>query len=63
MLFIKTVLFLILKKSKKRLVIDYRKLNNVTIIDSTLLLLIQDILNQLKKTKYFLKFDIKDVFN
>ena len=59
----RTVLFLVLKKNKKRLVIDYRKLNNVTITDSTLLLLIQNILDQLSKTKYFSKFDIKDVFN
>ena len=61
--FIKTVLFLVLKKNSKRLVINYRKLNNITITDSKSLLLIQDTLNQLKGTKYFLKFDIKDVFN
>ena len=59
----KTILFLILKKNKKKLVINYRKLNNVIIIDSTSLSLIQDILNQLEKIKYFLKFDTKDVFN
>ena len=51
------------KKNEKRLVIDYRKLNNVTIIDSTLLLLIQDTLDQLERVKYFSKFDIKNVFN
>ena len=39
-LLMKTILFLIFKKSKKRLILDYRKLNNVTIIDSILLLLI-----------------------
>ena len=39
------VLFLVFKKSNKRLVIDYRKLNSVIITDSILLLLIQDILN------------------
>ena len=59
----RVVLFLVFKKDNKRLVIDYRKLNNVTITDLTLLSLIQDTLNQLKKVKYFSKFDIKDVFN
>ena len=59
----KTALFLIPKKNGKRLVIDYRKLNNVTITDSTPLPLIQNTLDQLSKTKYFSKFDIKDVFN
>ena len=59
----KTVLFLMSKKNKKRLVVNYRKLNNVIIIDSIPLLLIQDILDQLKETKYFSKFDIKNVFN
>ena len=59
----KIILFLVFKKNDKRFIIDYRKLNNVIITDSTLLLLIQDILDQLNKTKYFSKFDIKDVFN
>ena len=59
----KITLFLVFKKSNKRLVIDYRKLNNVIIIDSTSLSLIQDILDQLDKIKYFSKFDIKNVFN
>ena len=59
----RTTLFLVFKKGDKRLVIDYRKLNNVTIIDLISLLLIQDILNQLDKTKYISKFDIKNVFN
>ena len=59
----KTALFLIFKKNDKRLVIDYRKLNNVIITDSIPLSLIQDILDQLNKTKYFFKFDIKNVFN
>ena len=59
----KTILFLISKKSKKRLIIDYSKLNNVIITDSMLLSLVQDILDQLKKKEYFSKFDIKDVFN
>ena len=63
MSFIKIVLFLVFKKNEKKLVINCRKLNNVIITDSTSLLLIQNILNQLKKTKYFSKFDIKNAFN
>ena len=59
----RTALFLVLKKSGKRPVIDYRKLNNVTISDSIPLLLIQDTLDQLNKVKYFSKFDMKDAFN
>ena len=59
----RATLFLVFKKSKKRLVINYRKLNNVIITNSISLLLIQDILNQLKEIKYFSKFDIKNVFN
>ena len=40
-------LFLIFKSetNKKRFVIDYRKLNEKTVIDSTLLLLIEDIMD------------------
>ena len=42
-----TSLFLILKSriDKKRSIIDYRKLNKKTVIDSTSLLLIKDIIN------------------
>ena len=42
-----TSLFLIFKFkiNKKRFVIDYRKLNKEIVIDSTLLLLIRDIMN------------------
>ena len=60
---LRTALFLVPKKSGKRLVIDYRKLNSVTITDSTSLPLIQDTLDQLGKVKYFSKFDMKDAFN
>ena len=40
-------LFLILKKEGLRLVFDYRKLNEITVTDSTLLFLIDDIMNQI----------------
>ena len=46
-----TFLFLILKLEidKKRLIIDYRKLNKEIVTDSTSFLLIEDIINQIKK--------------
>ena len=44
-------LFLIFKSriNKKRSVIDYRKLNEEIVTNSTLLSLIKDIMNQIKK--------------
>ena len=58
-------LFLVLKSrtDKKRFVIDYRKLNEETVTDSILLLLIKDIMNQMKGQNYFTKVDLKNVFN
>ena len=60
-----TSLFIIFKSEtdKKRFVIDYRKLNKKIVTDSTSLLLIRDIINQIKRQKYFIKIDLKDVFN
>ena len=45
-----TSLFLIFKleTNKKRFIIDYRKLNKEIVTDSTLLLLIKNIMNQIK---------------
>ena len=58
-------LFLIFKfeTNEKRLVIDYRKLNKETVTDSTSLLLIGDMIDQIKEQKYFIKIDLKDAFN
>ena len=44
-------LFLVLKFeiNKKRSVIDYRKLNEEIVTDSTLLSLIEDMMNQIKE--------------
>ena len=58
-------LFLIFKSetNKKRLVIDYKKLNEEIVIDSTSLLLIEDMMDQIKEQKYFIKIDLKNVFN
>ena len=58
-------LFLVFKLEidKKRSIIDYRKLNEKIVTDSTLLLLIKNIMNQIKKQNYFIKIDLKNVFN
>ena len=50
-LFIITFLFLILKPetNEKQLVIDYRKLNEETVTDSTSLSLIKDMMDQIKE--------------
>jgi len=51
--------FYILKKdSSLQLVQDYRKLNQVTIKDKTLLPLIEKVINKLKEAKYFNKLDL-----
>ena len=43
--------------------IDYRKLNEEIVTDSILLLLIKNIMNQIKEQRYFIKIDLKDAFN
>ena len=51
--------FYILKKnSSLQLVQDYRKLNQVTIKDKTLFPLIREVINKLKKAKYFNKLNL-----
>ena len=63
--FITTSLFLVLKfgTDKKRSVIDYRKLNEEIVTDSTSLSLIGDMMDQIKDQRYFIKVDLKDTFN
>jgi len=46
------------KDSSLQLVQDYRKLNQVTIKDKTLLPLIGEVINKLKEAKYFNKLDL-----
>jgi len=46
------------KDSLLRLVQDYRKLNQVMIKDKTLLPLIEEMIDKLKKAKYFNKLDL-----
>ena len=51
--------FYILKKDGSlQLVQDYRKLNQVTIKDKTLLPLIGEVINKLKEVRYFNKLDL-----
>jgi len=45
------------KDSSLQLVQDYRKLNQVTIKDKTLLSLIIEVIDKLKEAKYFNKLD------
>ena len=51
------------KDSSLQLVQDYRKLNQVTIKDKTLLPLIGEIINKLKEAKYFNKLDLIQRYN
>jgi len=46
------------KDGSLRLVQDYRKLNQVTIKNKTLLPLIGEVIDKLKKAKYFNKLDL-----
>ena len=43
---------------KAKLIVEYKKLNQVTIKDKTPLPLIGDIINKLKEAKYFNKLDL-----
>ena len=60
-----TSLFLVFKfeTDKKRSIIDYRKLNEEIVTDSTSLSLIENIINQIKEQYYFIKINLKNVFN
>ena len=52
---------MVLKKDGKfRLYIDYRQLNNITIKNRYLLLLIEELKDRLYKAKYFTKLDLRD---
>lgn len=56
-------MFLVPKPERKRPVVDYRKLNEVTLKDSTTLPLIQDILDQIHGAQWFIKIDLRNAFN
>ena len=51
------------KNEKLRLYIDYRKLNEIIIKNRYSLSNINELQNKLLKTKYFTKFNLKEVYN
>ena len=59
-----TLYFYIPKKDESlQLVQDYRKLNQITIKDKTLLFLIEEVINKLKDAKYFNKLNLIQEYN
>ena len=51
------------KQLKARLIVEYKKLNQVTIKDKTPLPLIGEVINKLKEAKYFNKLDLIQEYN
>lgn len=51
------------KDGKLRPVQDYRKLNDMTVKNKYPLLLIQELIDKLKQSKYFMKMDIRWGYN
>src|SRR5436853_1126078 len=54
------VMFVPKKNRKKRLVVDYQRLNNITIKDRYIVLLVDKIREQLRKAKWFTLIDLQD---
>ena len=52
------VMFVPKKNRKKRLVVDYQRLNNITIKDRYIVLLANEIREQLRKAKWFTLIDL-----
>jgi hypothetical protein len=57
------VLFVPKKDGKKRLYIDYQKLNAITIKDRYILLLVDELRDRLYRAKVFTKLDLRGVYN
>jgi hypothetical protein len=57
------VLFVLKKDRKLWLVVDYKRLNNVTIKDKYSTLLLNELNNRLKGAKWFTKLDQKGSYN
>ena len=57
------VFFIKKKDGSLRLVQDYRMLNDMTVKNKYLLLLISELVNQLRGAKYFTKLDVRWGFN
>ena len=58
-----SILFASKKNDKLRLCVDYQKLNVITIKDRTSLLNIEELQNKLKKTQWFTKLNLREVYN
>src|SRR5436853_7381215 len=54
------VMFVPKKNRKKRLVVYYRRINNITIKDRYIVLLVDKIREQLRKAKWFTLIDLQD---
>src|SRR5436305_14754696 len=54
------VMFVPKKNRKKRLVVDYQRLNNITIKDRYIVPLVDKIREQLRKAKWFTLIDLQD---
>src|SRR5436190_15507487 len=54
------VMFVLKKNRKKRLVVDYKRLNDITIKDRYMVLLVDEIKEQLRKAKWFTLIDLQD---
>src|SRR5947199_4448139 len=54
------VMFVLKKNRKKRLVINYQRLNNITIKDRYIVLLVDEIRERLRKAKWFTLMDLQD---
>ena len=52
------VMFVLKKNRKKRLVVDYRRLNNITIKDRYIVPLVDKIRERLRKAKWFILIDL-----
>jgi len=57
------VFFVGKKDGKKRMVIDYYNLNNQTVKNNYLLLLIMDLIDNIESKKIFTKMDLRWGFN
>ncbi len=57
------ILFISKLNESLKLCVDYKALNNITIKNSYLLLLISELQNRLQRAQWFMKFNILEAFN